>query len=263
MNKRMLIMLGIALVLFGGIFGYKAFVNNIIQDVFDNMGPETVTITASTVRAQQWVPQLEVVGTFKAVQGADLSLEIDGLIRDVSFENGQLVESGQRLLSLDTDVVQAELEQFEASLRLAELELARQQKLFAQRSISEAVRDRAVIEVDQARAAVAAREAVIAQKVLRAPFSGRLGIREVNPGQFLPRGTPVVSLQSLDPIFFEFTVPQRQLRRISVGAELYARSDAFPEKNFTGTINAVESQVNESTRSVRMQATFDNPDQWL
>jgi len=263
MNKRMLIMLGIALVLFGGIFGYKAFVNNIIQDVFDNMGPETVTITASTVRAQQWVPQLEVVGTFKAVQGADLSLEIDGLIRDVSFENGQLVESGQRLLSLDTDVVQAELEQFEASLRLAEMELARQQKLFAQRSISEAVRDRAVIEVDQARAAVAAREAVIAQKVLRAPFSGRLGIREVNPGQFLPRGTPVVSLQSLDPIFFEFTVPQRQLRRISVGAELYARSDAVPEKNFTGTINAVESQVNESTRSVRMQATFDNPDQWL
>jgi membrane fusion protein (multidrug efflux system) len=263
MNKRMLIMLGLALVLFGGIFGYKSFVNRMIQDAFNSMGPETVTITSSTARLVQWVPQLEVVGTFQALQGADLSLEVGGLVRDISFENGQRVEAGQKLLSLDTEVVQAELEQFEATLRLAEMELERQQSLYAQRSISEAVLDRAMTEVDQARAAVAARQAMMSQRILRAPFSGRLGIRQVNPGQFLSPGTPVVSLQSLDPIYFEFTVPQRQLRQISVGAALNARSDAFPDIGFAGQINAIEPRINESTRSARVQATFENADQVL
>jgi len=260
MNKRFVIMLVLAGLLFGGIFGYKAFVNNIIQGVFDNMGPETVTITAATARIDDWVPQLEVVGTFQAVQGAELSLETDGLIREIFFENGQFVEQGQVLLSLDTAVDQAELDQLQASLRLAEMELERQQRLYDQRSISKAVLDRAITEVDQARAGVAAREAMIDQKSLRAPFSGRIGIRRVNVGQFLSRGTPVVSLQSLDPIFFEFTVPQRQLPGMAIGAPLHARTDAHPDSRFEGAINAIESTVDASTRTVRVQARFDNPE---
>ena len=263
MNKRFVIMLVLAGLLFGGIFGYKAFVDQIIQDVFDNMGPETVTVTAAAAEVDRWVPQLDVVGTFQAVQGAELSLETDGLVRQIHFENGQVVEAGQKLLTLDTAVDEAELDQLEASLRLAELELERQQRLFEQRSISKAVLDRAVTEVDQARAGVAARQAMIDQKELRAPFSGRLGIRRVNPGQFLPRGTPVVSLQSLDPIFFEFTVPQRQIPGIQVGATLRARADAHPDSLFDGSINAVEAIVDPSTRTVRVQALFDNPDQKL
>ncbi len=263
MNKRLIIMLILATALFGGIFGYKAFVSNIIQNVFDNMGPETVTTTAATARVEDWVPQLEVVGTFRAVQGAELSLETDGLVRELYFENGQVVEAGQELLALDTTVDEAELDQFEASLRLAEMELERQQRLFEQRSVSKAVLDRAVTEVDQARAGVAARQARIDQKILRAPFSGRLGIRQVNPGQFLPRGTPIVGLQSLDPIFFEFTVPQRQLPGMEIGAQLRARTDSRPEKTFVGTINAIEAEVDPSTRTVRVQALFENSEQQL
>jgi membrane fusion protein (multidrug efflux system) len=260
MNKRLIIMLVVTGILFGGIFGYKAFVGNIIQDVFDNMGPETVTITAATARSDDWVPQLEVVGTFQAVQGAELSLETDGLIREIDFENGQFVEEGQQLLVLDTSVDEAELAQLQASLRLAEMELERQQRLFDQRTISKAVLDRAVTEVDRARAGVSARRAMINQKILRAPFSGRIGIRRVNPGQFLSRGTPVVSLQSLDPIYFEFTVPQRQLPGFEMGAKLTARTDTYPDKHFEGAINAIESRVDTSTRTVRVQARFDNPD---
>jgi len=143
------------------------------------------------------------------------------------------------------------------------MELERQQRLYEQRSVSEAVLDRAVTETDQARAAVAAREAMIEQKILRAPFSGRLGIRQVNPGQFLSPGTPIVSLQSLDPIFFDFTLPQRELPRLAVGAELIARLDAFPDETFGGEITALEPRLNESTRTVRVQATFDNGDQRL
>ncbi len=260
MNKRMILMLVAVVVLFGGIFGYKAFVDRMIADAFDNMGAETVTITASRVRSEQWTPQAEAVGTFNPVRGAELSLEMGGIVREVSFDNGQEVEAGQRLLALETRVDEAELAQLEAALRLAEMELERQQSLYEQRSISKAVLDRAATEADQARAAVAARQAMIDQKILRAPFAGRLGIRQVNPGQFLSPGTPIVSLQSLDPIFFDFTLPQRRLPLLEVGAVLEARVDAFPEQTFRGQITALEPRLDASTRTIRVQATFDNAD---
>ena len=263
MNKRMLLMLLAAGLVFGGIFGYKAFVDRIIADVFDNMEAETITITASTARLESWTPQVEAVGTVNPVQGAELGLELGGIVREVQFENGQRVEANQRLLTLDTRVDEAELDQLRATLRLAELELERQQRLFEQRSISRAVLDRVLTEVDQARAGVAAREAMIEQKILRAPFAGRLGIRQVNPGQFLAPGEAVVSLQSLDPIFLDFTLPQRQLPLLSNGAIIRARVDAFPDRAFSGTISALEPRLRESTRTVAVQATLDNADELL
>lgn len=211
MNKRMVFMLLAAGLVFGGIFGYKAFIDRIIADIFDNMEPETVTITASTARMLDWTARFEAVGSFAPVQGAELTLERGGIVREIHFDNGQNVDAGQRLLSLDTRVDEAELDRLTASLRLAEMELERQQRLYDQRSISRAVLDRAETEAAQARAALAAQQALIEQKVLRAPFAGRVGIRQVNPGQFLAAGTPVVSLQALDPIFLDFTVPQRKL----------------------------------------------------
>ncbi|MEE4296439.1 MAG: efflux RND transporter periplasmic adaptor subunit [Wenzhouxiangella sp.] len=263
MNKRMILMLAAVTVLFGGIFGYKAFVDQMIQSAFDDMGPETVTVTASQVRSEQWTPQVEAIGTFNPVRGVELSLEMSGIVREVFFENGQSVEPGQRLLALDTSVDEARLTERQAALRLAELELERQRRLFQQRSISEAVLDRAAAEADQARAAVAASQASIDQKILRAPFTGRLGIRQVNPGQFLAPGSPIVSLQSLNPIFFDFTLPQRQLPLLSPGTRLVAGVDAFPDQTFSGEVTAIEPRVNESTRSFAVQATFDNSEERL
>jgi len=263
LNKRMVFMLLAVGLLFGGIFGYKAFIDSIIAEVFDTMEPETVTITASTARLETWTPRFEAVGTFNPISGAELTLEVSGIVRRIHFDNGQLVEEGQRLLSLDTRVDEAELEQLRAALRLAEMELDRQQRLFEQRSIARSVLDQAETEADQARAAVAGREAMIDQKVLRAPFSGRVGIRQINPGQLLAAGEPVVSLQALDPIFIDFTLPQRKLPLIGNGATIQARVDAFPDHDFEGSITAVEPRLRESTRTVSIQATLDNPDELL
>lgn len=263
MNKRMIFMLVATGLLFGGIFGFKAFIDGVIADVFDNMGPETATITASTARLVDWTPRFDAVGSFAPVQGAELTLEQGGIVREIHFENGQIVEAGQLLVSLDTRVDQAELEQQQASLRLAEMELERQQRLFEQRSIARSVLDRAETEAARARAVVAAQQAVIEQKILRAPFTGRVGIRQINPGQFLAPGTPVVSLQALDPIFLDFTVPQRQLPLLQIGAVVQARVDAFPGQIFEGRISALEPRLNESTRSLLVQARFDNPDERL
>lgn len=263
MNKRMIFMLLATGLLFGGIFGFKAFIDGVIADVFDNMEPETQTITASPARLIDWTPRFETVGSFAPVQGAELTLEQAGIVREIHFENGQLVEAGQRLMSLDTRVAEAELAQMQATLRLAKMELERQQRLYEQRSISRAVLDRAETEVTQALAMVAAQQAVIDQKILRAPFAGRVGIRRVNPGQFLSPGSAVVSLQALDPIFLNFTVPQRKLPQLEPGASVQVRVDAFPDRVFEGRITALEPRLDESTRSLSVQASFDNPDERL
>lgn len=263
MNQRMIFMLLASGLLFGGIFGFKAFIDGVIADFFDNMEPETQTITASSARLIDWTPRFETVGSFAPVQGAELSLEQGGIVREINFENGQPVAAGQRLIALDTRVDEAELAQMQASLRLAELELERQQRLYAQRSVSRAVLDRAETEVAQARAVVAAQQAVIDQKILRAPFAGRVGIRQVNPGQYLAPGAAVVSLQALDPIFLNFSAPQRMLPKLEQGAPVQARVDAFPGQVFHGRITALEPRVDESSRSLRIQARFDNADERL
>lgn len=263
MNKRMIIMLVFAGVLFGGIFGFKAIINQVIANVFDNMEAEAVTISTTVARTERWVPRFEAAGTLTPVNGAELSVEIGGIVREVHFENGQRVEAGQPLVSLDTRVDEAELAQLKAAERLAELELARQQRLFDQQSISRAVLERAESEADQARAAVAARQALIDQKTLTAPFAGRAGIRRVNPGQFLSPGEPVVSLQSLDPITIDFNLPQRQLPMLVEGQRVRVSFDVFPDERFEGEISAIEPRLRESTRTVLVQARLNNPDERL
>ena len=263
MNKRLIIMLLLATVLFGGIFGFKAFIDQVIADVFDNMEPDVVTITATTARIQSWTPRFEAVGTLAPVNGAELSMEMGGIVRAVHFENGQAVEAGQRLVELDTRVDLAELAQLQAALELAEQEQARLQRLVEQRSVSRAELDRAASEATQTRAAVEARQALIDQKTLVAPFAGRAGIRRVNPGQFLGAGDPVVSLQALDPIFVDFNLPQRKLPLLADDAEVRISIDAFPDRTFTGRVTAVEPRLDRSTRTVPVQASLDNADELL
>lgn len=263
MNKRMIIMLGIVVVLFGGIFGFKAFVDRMIAEAFDTMEPEPATVTTSTARTAEWVPRGEAVGTFRAVSGADLAAEVGGTVREIHFTNGDSVEQGQLLVTLDTETDRAELDQLEAARRLAELELERHQRLFRQDSVSRSELERVESEADQARAAAAAQEARIQLKTIRAPFDGRVGIRQVNVGQYIAAGTTVVNLQSLDPIYLDFTLPQRQLPLIENGARLQASVDAYPDEIFDGEINAVEPRLRESSRTVLVQATLSNTDERL
>lgn len=263
MSKRMIIMLVVAVVLFGGIFAWQAIVGRIIADVFDNMEQEPVTVSAAQARSDSWTPVTEAVGTFRAIQGANLTVEQGGIVAEIHFENGQRVTAGERLVSLDIRADQAELAQLEAAQRLTDLELARQQQLFEQRSVSRSALDRAESEAEQARATVRARQARIDQKTLRAPFDGRAGIRQVNRGQFLSPGDPVVSVQALAPIFVDFTLPQRQLPRLEIGAPLRVTVDAYDGETFDGEITALEPGLSETTRSVSVQATLGNDDERL
>ncbi len=263
MNKRLIIMLTFAGLLFGGIFGFKWFGNYMMNQFFDSMEPEPATITVSTAREVEWTPTAEAVGTFRAINGTDLSTEVGGIVRAIHFQSGQRVSRGDELLALDTEADEAELEQFEAALRLAELELARQQRLLAQNSVSEAEVERRVSEVEQARAQVAAQNARIHQKIIRAPFDGVVGIRQVDLGQYLSPGTPVVSLQALDPIHLNFTLPERRLAEVHNGAELQVRVDTYADDIFSGSITALEPRIRESTRTFEVQSTLDNPDEKL
>jgi len=259
MNKRMILMLVGVGILFGAIFGYKAFVDTMIGDFFDNMPMPTATITAGEAREIPWTRELEAVGSFTAVQGAMLTSEVGGIVREIRFENGSRVESGQVLLVLDDETDQARLRSLEVARRLADLELDRAQRLAAQNNISEAERTRRESEAEQAVAAVNEQRARIRQKSVHAPFDGELGIRQVNVGQYLSPGDPVVSLQSVDPIYLDFSLPERRIGEIRRDQTVTVRVDALG-REVQGRVNAIEPAVTASTRTLRIQATVDNDD---
>lgn len=259
MNKRMVWMLIGVGILFGGIFGFKAFVNAMITEVFDNMPAPTVTVTAAEAQEMRWTRELDAVGSFAAVQGAMLTTELGGIVREIRFENGTRVETGSELVVLDTASEQAHLRSLEAARRLAELELQRARRLYAEKNISEAELQRRQSEADQATAAVNEQRALIRQKTLRAPFSGELGIRRVNVGQYVAAGDPLVSLQSVDPIFLNFSVPERRAAEIRLGQKVRARVDAR-NAEFEGTISAIEPSVDAATRTIDIQAQVPNPE---
>jgi len=260
MNKRLILMLLGVILLFGGIFGFKWFGNRMMNEFFDNMPVEAPTIAASSARLESWQPTLRAVGSFRAINGAVLSVELDGVVETIEFANGQPVARGQVLVRLDTAVDEADLDSLRAALRLAEIELERQQRLLRQRSTSEAERDRAEADRDQAAARVRAQQARVEQKIVRAPFDGIAGIRQVNLGQFVTPGDPVVAVQALDPIWFDFEVPESELARLTEDMQVTVRVDAWPQQRFAGRISAIEPGVRESTRTVTVQGTFDNPD---
>ena len=259
MNRRMVVMLIGVGILFGGIFGYKAFVSAMIDDYFDSMPPPTATITAAEVSRMTWTPGLEAVGSFSAVQGAMLTTEAAGIVREIRFASGDRVEAGAELVVLDSEADRARLRSLEAAKRLADLELERARRLAAQNSISEAELTRRQSEAEQAMAAVNEQRARIAQKTVRAPFAGELGIRQVNVGQYLSPGDPVVSLQSVDPIYVNFNLAERYVADVRRGQTLRVRVDAR-DAEFRGAINAVEPSVRDSTRTFAVQATVDNLD---
>ena len=220
-------------------------------------------ITASTVSAAQWQPAVNAIGSFAAVNSTELTTEASGIISSIRFDNGALIKKGELLVQLDDSVDQAELARLKAAEQLAKLEQSRLERLFRDKGVSELELRRRESEAAQASAAVASQQARIAQKSLYAPFDGVAGIRQVSLGQLLTGGTTVVSLQSLDPIYLNFTLPEQQLALIEVGKPLTVRVDAYGEQAFTGEITAVAPGIRESSRSIDVQATFANPQQLL
>lgn len=259
MNKRMMLMLIACLVVFGGVFGVQAMINKGMNEFFDDMPMPAVSITVAKAEKDSWPLRLSAVGTANAVNGTQLTTEVAGIINKIAFQSGEHVKAGQTLLTLDDETDRAELTALRAAAALTKAELERTQRLHRQGSASKAELDRATSQADQAAGNLASQEARIAQKNIKAPFAGQLGIRLVNLGEFISPGTPVVSLQQLSPIYVDFKLPESHLSALSVGQDVTVSADAWPD-NFTGKVTAIEPNIDASTRNIKVQAEIDNPE---
>jgi membrane fusion protein (multidrug efflux system) len=239
-------------------FQFKAMGDAAAQQV---MPPEPVN--AMEVRREQWQSRASAVGSVVAVQGAVVSAEAEGNVRKIAFEAGSLVKAGDELVRIDDDIERAQLRSAEAAAEWAHVTLDRAQGLIGSRAISQAELDQAQANVKQADAQIDNIRAAIDKKVVRAPFTGKLGIRRISVGQFLSTGDPIVSLQSLDPVYVEFSLPQQRLGDLSEGLSVVVAADSYPGEKFQGTVTAVDPDVDPATRNVRVQATLGNADQRL
>jgi membrane fusion protein (multidrug efflux system) len=257
--KRMIIMLVIVGLIFGGIFGFKWFGNKMMNQFMDNMPVPPAAITVAEARVERWTESLEAIGTLTAVNGTDVTTESAGVVGAIRFESGQAVKKGDVLLQLDASTETATLRSLEAGLNLAVTQRDRFRDLFERnQAVAKADLDQRESEAAQLQANVNAQRALIARKTIRAPFDGVLGIRKVNLGQFLNPGDPIVSLQSMDPIYINFSLPEQRLGAVQVGQEVDVTVDSLPGRSFTGTVTAIEPQVDASTRNFMLQATIGN-----
>lgn len=258
MPKRLFWMLLIALVVFGGVFGIKAMIGAQTNQFFDNMPQPAAAVTAYTAKQEQWTGAQEAVGTFVAINGTDVTTEAGGVVKELTFEAGQPVKAGTVLVRLNTANELATLKSLEAAAKLAVLQRDRWQELGTQKLVSRAEVDQRASDAAVALANADAQRALISQKTIRAPFDGVLGLRKVNLGQFVNPGDPIVSLQALNPIYLDFSLPEQRIGEVTLGLPVRATIDAMPGRAYEGRITAVEPQVDTNTRNFKAQATLVN-----
>lgn len=260
-TKRMIWMVVGVLLLIALIAGIKVLL--VVRTIHNMPKPVPSTVSATTAREQPWQPSLSAVGTLRAARGADLAMDVAGLVTGVNLKSGQDVQQGQVLVQLrDGDDV-AQLQQLEATAQLSKLTFERARMQLAAQAISKADYDAAAADLKAKQAAVAQQTVVVAKKQLRAPFAGRAGIITISPGAYLSAGTAVVTLQQLDPLLVDFYVPQSELGRLQVGQTVNLRLDAYAGRGFTGKLSAINSKVDLGTRNVQVEATVPNHDKAL
>ncbi len=221
------------------------------------------TVSTVVARATEWQDTLQAVGTIRAVRGADLAAEVSGVVDSVTFDSGRDVPAGTVLLRLRPNDDAAHLADLQAAADLAAANLARDQKQFRAQAVSQASIDADSSHLRSAQAQIAQLQAQIAEKIVRAPFAGRLGLRVVDQGQYLPAGTTVVTLQALDPLYVDFYVPQQSLAEVRTGEAATLRVDAYPDRAFAARIDAISPKVDAASRMAQVRATTPNPDRAL
>lgn len=259
MAKKIIFTLVIVLILVGTLAGIKGLQFKTMFAQGANFVPPPETVTTTEAKQDTWQPTLTAVGSVAAVQGVVLGAEMSGAVKNIAFESGATVRAGDLLVELDSSVEQAQLRSAMASADLARLNLERARELREKKMMSQADLDSAEAQAKQANAQIDNIRAVIAKKAIRAPFAGRTGIRQINLGQFLDNGAAVVTLQSLDPVYVNFSLPQQDLAQLGVGMAVRVTTDAFPGQNFEGKLTAINPEVDAVTRNVRLQATLANP----
>jgi len=263
MKLKNLLSVVLVILVVGALAGVKTLQINTMIAAGALMTAPPDTVTTAIAHAEHWQEELPAIGSIGAVQGVTVTTEIGGMIKEIAFESGRVVAAGDLLVRLDTSSEEAQLRSLESQADLAAINLERTRKLRADNTIAQSELDTAEFALKQNQANADNLRAVIAKKTLRAPFAGRLGIRQVNLGQYLDSGKPVVSLQSLTPVYANFSLPQQELARLKTGLPVRVTTDAYPGRDFAGTLTAINPDLDESTRSVTLQATLDNPDQAL
>lgn len=224
------------------------------------MVPPPETVTSAVVQEQDWAPILSSVGSISAVQGAVVSPELAGIVSEIKFQNGGVAKKGDVLVKLDASSEEAQLHSAEADLELAKADLQRTRDLAVRKVVSKAELDSAESKFQQKQGSVDNMRSMIGKKEVRAPFDGQLGIRQVNVGQSVTAGQPVVPLQSIDPVYVDFAMPQQRLPQLTVGVEVRVKSDVIGAKDFVGKLTAINSTVDPVTRNVSLQGTLANPE---
>ncbi|MGO9425097.1 MAG: efflux RND transporter periplasmic adaptor subunit [Steroidobacteraceae bacterium] len=263
MIKPLVILLLVVAIVLGAILGWQAFIGSMIRKGMSAAARAPQTVSTVTAAKTSWQAQIRAVGSLRAVRGADLSAQASGVVDEIEFESGNDVPAGKLLLRLKPNDDFAKLEQLQAAAELAAQTLKRDQEQFAAQAISQATLDTDVSTLKSARAQVAAQQALIEEKIVKAPFAGRLGIRQVDLGQYLTAGTTVVTLQALDPILVDFYVPQQALSRLQAGQTAIASVDTYPGARFAGVIESINSKVDAASRNVQVRASVRNADKRL
>ena len=259
LRRRMLIMLGVVLLVVLVLAAYKAFsIYTMIQGFTAPKPP--ISVAVATATEKPWQARLPTVGTLKALQGVDLSLETDGTVIDLQFESGQKVKAGQPLLRLDSAVESALLETALADLGLAQLDYGRGSQLVGSQAISKGEFDRLSAVQKKNRATVNQLRAALGKKSILAPFSGTIGIRQVDVGDYVATGTMIATLQDISSLYVDFFVPEQSVPKIAIGQPVEIIVAAYPSQTFPGTISAINPKLESSTRNMQVRATLANPD---
>ncbi len=256
--RKVVVSIVILVAILGALAGVKAFQIAAMVQAGKDFTVPAETVSSVTVREETWPSTLSAVGTVRAVQGVVLRAELAGTVREIAFESGRAAETGQLLVHLDTSSEEARLRAAEAQAELARLNLERARRLHAQELLPQSELDASEAASRQTAGSVDDIRAAIAKKTIRAPFAGRLGIRLVNLGQFVNAGDPIVSLQSLDPVYVDFSLPEQQLASVRRDLVVRATTDATPGQVFLGSLTALNADVDASTRNILLQATLPN-----
>jgi membrane fusion protein, multidrug efflux system len=246
-------------VLFCAVFGYKAFVGHLMGKAMKANETPLITVSSAKAGYQEWPQQLNATGSFSAVLGIDVTSEISGLVRHVYFRHGEIVKKNDLLVELNPDTEIATLHVYQAQLEINKITYSRDKAQYAIRAVSLQQVQNDLASVKASLAQVAEEQSIIAKKMIRAPFAGRLGISYVNPGNYINPGDKIVTLQALDPIYVQFTLPQQNLSMLHTGQTISLSTNVFPKQTFTGKINAINPIVDTSTRNVLVEATLQNP----
>jgi membrane fusion protein (multidrug efflux system) len=258
--RRMTIMLCGVVLLLGLIFAFNQLKTIMIKHFISGMGLPPATVSTMVIETSEWQPKLTSVGNVRAFRGVELSTEIGGLVQTVPIKSGQDVNEGDLLIKLTDASDVAQLNSLKALADLAKVINERDRQQLAIQAISKNVFDTSKADAKSKQAQVEQQIALVAKKNLKAPFSGRIGIVSINPGQYVNPGDKLLTLQTLDPIFVDFNLPQNNAEQIQVGQDVTVTTDAFKDASFTGKITAVSPKVDTNTRNIQVEAQIANPD---